>query len=314
MGQKCGKAQFHADAVPFLNLPSTAIEKLWTSFELNADGWGLSPVQFAQVCSVLAAELNVGAEEMDAKSKALFALLDTDMNDAIDSLEFLATMALVSGMSLHDKMQFSFNCYDFAEAGALQADELTLMFKSTVAGLCKLSSLKPPELGEFEALSKLALTAVKKTTAEKLAVGEFLAYCEANPTTLSWMAFYDDIDEAAPLADAAYADLTQPPPARGAGVVAYNELADMKFDEAQLGFAGAPCEAAFEALTPPAPPPAEGAPPEGAADAAAPAKLGPPKPDSALSVELGLRRRRALEPDPNLLARHERHCVRALRS
>ena len=57
-----------------------------------------------------------------------------------------------------------------------------------------------------------ALTAVKKTTAEKLAVGEFLAYCEANPTTLSWMAFYDDIDEAAPLADAAYADLTQPPP------------------------------------------------------------------------------------------------------
>ena len=55
MGQKCGKAQFHADAVPFLNLPSTAIEKLWTSFELNADGWGLSPVQFAQVCSVLAA-------------------------------------------------------------------------------------------------------------------------------------------------------------------------------------------------------------------------------------------------------------------
>ena len=251
MGQKCGKAQFHADAVPFLNLPSTAIEKLWTSFELNADGWGLSPVQFAQVCSVLAAELNVGAEEMDAKSKALFALLDTDMNDAIDSLEFLATMALVSGMSLHDKMQFSFNCYDFAEAGALQADELTLMFKSTVAGLCKLSSLKPPELGEFEALSKLALTAVKKTTAEKLAVGEFLAYCEANPTTLSWMAFYDDIDEAAPLADAAYADLTQPPPARGAGVVAYNELADMKFDEAQLGFAGAPCEAAFEALTPP---------------------------------------------------------------
>ena len=128
------------------------------------------------------------------------------------------------------------------------------------------------------------------------------------------MAFYDDIDEAAPLADAAYADRTQPPPARGAGVVAYNELADMKFDEAQLGFAGAPCEAAFEALTPPAPPPAEGAPPEGAADAAAPAKLGPPKPDSALSVELGLRRRRALEPDPNLLARHERHCVRALRS
>ena len=242
-------------------------------------------MQFAQVCSVLAAELNVGAEEMDAKSKALFALLDTDMNDAIDSLEFLATMALVSGMSLHDKMQFSFNCYDFAEAGALQADELTLMFKSTVAGLCKLSSLKPPELGEFEALSKLALTAVKKTTAEKLAVGEFLAYCEANPTTLSWMAFYDDIDEAAPLADAAYADLTQPPPARGAGVVAYNELADMKFDEAQLGFAGAPCEAAFEALTPPAPPPAEGAPPEGAADAAAPAKLGPPKPDSALSVD-----------------------------
>ena len=68
MGQKCGKAQFHADAVPFLNLPSTAIEKLWTSFELNADGWGLSPVQFAQVCSVLAAELNVGAEEMDFDS------------------------------------------------------------------------------------------------------------------------------------------------------------------------------------------------------------------------------------------------------
>ena len=161
MGQKCGKAQFHADAVPFLNLPSTAIEKLWTSFELNATA-GAEPCS-SRGALVLAAELNVGAEEMDAKSKALFALLDTDMNDAIDSLEFLATMALVSGMSLHDKMQFSFNCYDFAEAGALQADELTLMFKSTVAGLCKLSS-PAAQLGEFEA-PRARATAVKKTTA-----------------------------------------------------------------------------------------------------------------------------------------------------
>lgn len=79
------------------SVPTAAIEKLWTSFELNADGWGLSNMQFAQICSVLADDLCLGGtDEMDAKSNALFVLLDTDTNDMIDSLEFLATVSCLA--------------------------------------------------------------------------------------------------------------------------------------------------------------------------------------------------------------------------
>jgi len=43
-------------------------------------------------------ELNVNRTKMNEKTMGLFRLLDTDTNDLVDALEFLAAMALLSGM------------------------------------------------------------------------------------------------------------------------------------------------------------------------------------------------------------------------
>ena len=50
-------------------------------------------------------------------TEALFRHLDTDENDLVDALEFLATFAMISGMNLVGKVKFMFDCYDFDESG-----------------------------------------------------------------------------------------------------------------------------------------------------------------------------------------------------
>lgn len=41
-------------------------------------------------------------------------------------------------MSVADTLEFVFGCYDFDGSGRLTIDEITLAFKSTVTGMCKL--------------------------------------------------------------------------------------------------------------------------------------------------------------------------------
>lgn len=43
-----------------------------------------------------------------------------------------------SGMSVSDTLEFVLSCYDFDGTGRLTIDEISLAFKSTVTGMCKL--------------------------------------------------------------------------------------------------------------------------------------------------------------------------------
>ena len=56
-------------------------------------------------------------------SEALFALFKPatsySKETLIDSFEFLATICIVSGMRLDEKIQFIFNLFDFNESGKL---------------------------------------------------------------------------------------------------------------------------------------------------------------------------------------------------
>lgn len=103
-------------------------------------------------------------------------------NGLVDALEFLATFALASGMELAEKINcapaprlpslslhcvlgrvtdatmwcaaVTFECYDFDESGELTIDEMTLSFKSTLTGLCKISGVPPPDEAELEVLAQ----------------------------------------------------------------------------------------------------------------------------------------------------------------
>jgi WD40 repeat protein len=215
MGQKIGKASFEEDAKPFLNLPAPAINAVWTKFNLSAEAWGLRTPGFTNICKPLAPFMSLDEAIMDEKALALFKLLDTDMNDIVDALEFMATLAMVSAMEPADKVKFIYTVYDFSESGALLVDEITMAVKSTVEGLCKVSKLPPPAVAQFEDLAKLAFKGAGKDYAagKKLTLSEFLTYADASPTTTSWVAHFDDIPdaaEAAPPVDKSYELPTYP--------------------------------------------------------------------------------------------------------
>lgn len=86
-----------------------------------------------------------------------------------------------------------YNCYDFNETGQISIDELTLAFKSTLTGLCKLTSgvVCPTEL----VLEDMALHAFHKAQKNSpddfITLHEFLKFAETTPEMTSWIDYFD---------------------------------------------------------------------------------------------------------------------------
>ena len=95
MGQKIGKGYVVAEAEPFLSLPQSAVDELWKSFNLNTEGWGLNPAQFIRMCKALQPAMQLDDDVAEETYRGLFQVFDTDKNDLIDALEFLATIAAI---------------------------------------------------------------------------------------------------------------------------------------------------------------------------------------------------------------------------
>ena len=153
MGQVIGRGLIHADAAPFINLEPDRVEKLWSHYKLHSDGFALDPDGLKHILKVIFED----EDDFEQKCRALFARLDTDHNDLIDALECLATLASSSGMKPQRKLTFVFDLYDFSESGELLLDEVTLLLKSTVTGLCKISLGETiPSLKEFVCSASVA--------------------------------------------------------------------------------------------------------------------------------------------------------------
>ena len=195
MGQKLGKATFAEASRPFLNLSFAAIEAMWDTFNNVADGFGINAQEFEEICAELGTELDVPKERMDELSREMFMAFDTDENDLIDALEFLATFAIASGMSTIETLEFVFNCYDFDGSKELTIDEMTLSMKSTLTGLCKLSGDVCPTETTLELVAIDAFEKADKTGDNKITLQEFLDYCSESPETRSFLEYYDDPTE-----------------------------------------------------------------------------------------------------------------------
>ena len=250
MGQVIGKGRIHADAIPFINLEPDRVEKLWSHYKLHSDGFALDPDALKHVLKVIFED----EDDFETKCRALFAKLDTDHNNLIDALECLATLASASGMTPQRKLTFVFDLYDFSESGELLLDEVTLLLKSTVTGLCKISEGESiPSLKEFEDLARLALKlepsqdgkAVRDVTST-ISRARFVAYAVANPTISSWLNHYDDLTTPVAVSTGFGLQLT-----------ATSDEYDLykskgKFEE-RPGLNEAPCLAKYAALTPKVP-------------------------------------------------------------
>ena len=195
MGQRHGKAVYEEGCIPFLNLSFAALERLWEAFNDVADGFGVSQYEMEEICSELMDELSVNRTKMNEISGMLFRLLDTDKNDLVDALEFLAATAVVSGMRTRDTLEFVLNAYDFDGSQELSIDEVTLAMKSTLTGLCKLSGERMPREEQLEIKAMNCFEAVVGMDADgnggtgggKVYIGQIIEWAADDPELRSWL-------------------------------------------------------------------------------------------------------------------------------
>ncbi|KAJ8602363.1 hypothetical protein CTAYLR_004254 [Chrysophaeum taylorii] len=222
-GQKFGKAAFQPSIRLFINLSSGGIEALWEAFndvssetcvERNnrmqvADGFGISLPEMQLVCAQLSGELALARPQLDLQVETLFRELDADNNALVDAIEFLASLAAASGITLHDKLEFVFNCFDFDATGKLSVDEITLAFRCTLMGLCKLCKEACPLEEELEVIAMRAFTtSLFKPPSQgdnlstdpsisplaKIRILDAISFCLSDPEVRSWLEFFDDPD------------------------------------------------------------------------------------------------------------------------
>ena len=235
MGQQVGKADVVEPARPFVNLPRVACQRLWESFHDVAEGFGLQLDELQEICYVLDRVMATEKNQLDILVERLFLLLDTDENGLIDALECQVTLCALSSMSIEEKAEFMFNCFDFDESGRISLDETCLLFRQTLSGCAKCSASMPPH---EEAVANIAAEIFRKcrmdpssgvergedrpegsppfkpTTAmtdlssdpnSYISKAEFIAFCSSSPEVATWMAHYDDLPDffAEPIAETA---------------------------------------------------------------------------------------------------------------
>ena len=104
-----------------------------------------------------------------------------------------------------------FAMYDFDESSVLTLDEMILAFRSTLSGLSKLSRVDPPTEADVEAIVVQGYDMSRKQSHEQKNEGKgddttgvgymgiekdaFLKFCLDTPEIMSWLAYFDDLEE-----------------------------------------------------------------------------------------------------------------------
>ena len=114
-----------------------------------------------------------------------------------------------------DKLQFAFSSFDFEQNGKLGHDEVCLLLRSTVKGLCKFCRIKSSEVEnepkpeEIDRITDLIFLAYNRSSFEGneyLSVDEFQSYCSKHPIISSWLRFFSEGD-----VGASYPETAAPP-------------------------------------------------------------------------------------------------------
>ncbi|CAN0063286.1 unnamed protein product [Pylaiella littoralis] len=190
MGQTIGKAPLATPEVAhFANLPRACVLDLWEAFNDVAEGFGLTIIEFREMlqCS-LKEYLGFTESRLAEVAETVFRVFDDDKNDLIDALECLASLAIMSGMSMEQKIRYIFGIYDFDESGVLSVDETILALRSTISGLCKLCGLDPPLESEIEAITLMAFQqSAGQEDEASIDAASFTTFCQNTPEVTSWI-------------------------------------------------------------------------------------------------------------------------------
>ena len=82
---------------------------LWEAFNDIAEGFGLTIEEFQEILkSALMEYLSLTEKLLNIDADQVFRTFDDDENNLVDSLEFLSSFALLSGMTPEEKIRFIF--------------------------------------------------------------------------------------------------------------------------------------------------------------------------------------------------------------
>ena len=201
MGQVIGKAVLKSEVKPFSNVPQYHIIDFWETFQDISSGYALTLKEFQETIRIcFKSYIDYNDEILDALSKALFTIYDDDDNSLIDSLEFLSSIALISGMSTQEKIHFLFGLYDFEETTKLTMDEFILCTRVCVSGLNKISTLqsKIPTYDEIDALAvRMFYDNVPSNNQEEIVLDRelFTKFVLNSPEIYSWIQHFSDFED-----------------------------------------------------------------------------------------------------------------------
>ena len=180
-------------------VPKDAIISLRTSYAILGEGWAMDLDGMTRI--IISAQNFHQNANIDEKSlSVLFNAFDTDNNGLIDTLEFLTTLAITSGMDVIDKIFFVYSLYDFDGQSLLQSDALCSIFRSALKGLSKVNpthallQATPTEM-DVVANSFFNLYYSKTAGWGYAEPEDFKNYCVGHPVVGSWLKYFSTVRE-----------------------------------------------------------------------------------------------------------------------
>ncbi|GMI23803.1 hypothetical protein TeGR_g13527 [Tetraparma gracilis] len=177
-----GKAQPDPDMLPHT---SRSIADVRTMLERHRHDLGgafaLGPKQFA---------LLLNLPEKDA-SKIFREIFDTDRNSLVDAYEAIGSLAMLSKMTIQEKVDMIYSLYDFNGSGDITMDEMTILLKTLVCGCAKIDKkISPPSTEETERLAVKAFSTADKDMDGEISKHEFDTFCYTHPMCKDFLDYW----------------------------------------------------------------------------------------------------------------------------
>jgi hypothetical protein len=98
-------------------------------------------------------------------------------------------------MDYVDKFNFCFACYDFDNSGMLSNDEVVLMIRSAVKGLCKICDVPEPPSDELDQATEIIFSDIDRSGDNKISVYEFQTHAILQPVVASWIRAFSNVQQ-----------------------------------------------------------------------------------------------------------------------
>jgi Ca2+-binding EF-hand superfamily protein len=118
-------------------------------------------------------------------------IFDTDKNQLVDAFEIIGAMAMLSKLSIREKVDMIHQLYDFNGSGDITIDEMTIMFRTVAVGCAKMDAkVIAPPVAEIEDLAAWAFRKADRDNDGEITRAEFDVFVFTSPTISHFLSFF----------------------------------------------------------------------------------------------------------------------------